>query len=180
MSKSQHFKGKIVCSENMSLEKKTLMSYHTTPIEAGLNETMMCAFDFLNLKSEEKKRLSLRHRNLLNNYRQLNLFSLNSDAQKLIEEISRSKAHTMFISACDYGAYICLAAIYSGKIPQNKKIEFILEKSPLALFPTTFLKTPPQGEDQKIIFKVTEECWIRPFSTLYSNNKIKCCYRRAA
>lgn len=180
MPKSQHFKGKILFSKDTCLEKKTLMNYHTQPLEMGFDETMMSAFDFLNFSPEEKKCLSLKHRSLLNNYRQLNLFSLNADAQKLIEEIKQCKGERLTIEACDYGAYICLAAFYSGKLPADKKIDFVIEKSPLALFPTTFLKSPPKGQDKKLVFKVTEKCWIRPFSTLYSHEKIKCLLKKAA
>jgi hypothetical protein len=180
MRKSQHFKGKILFSKGTCLDKKTLMTYHTEPMKAGFEENVMAAFDFLNFSTEEKKNLSLRHRNLLNNYRQLNLFSLNADSQKLIEEISSCKSEYLTIEASDYGAYICLAALYSGKLPTDKKIEFLLEKSPLALFPTTFLKASPKGQDKKIIFKISEKCWIKPFSTLYNNEKIKCSLRRAA
>ena len=156
------------------------MSYETGPVESDFDETMMSAFDFLNLSAEEKKGLSRKHRNLLNSYRQLNLFSLNADAQQLIEEIKNCKNKSIIIEACDYGAYICLAAFYSGKLPAEKKIEFLLEKSPIALFPTTFLKASPKGEDKKLVFRVTEKCWIKPFSTLYSNDKIKCLFKRAA
>lgn len=179
MQKSSNFKGKIFFSQNSAL-KKTLMSYYAEPLEMGFDQTIMASFDFLNLNPEEKKQLSKRHRQMLNNYRHINPFALNVDAQELIEHIAKCKSERMVIHAHDYGAYICLAALYSGKLPTNKKIEFHFESSPLALFPKSFLKSQPKSNEHKIVFHVQEDSWLGPFSTLYNNDKIKCFYRPKA
>ncbi|MBC7427855.1 MAG: hypothetical protein H7336_04530 [Bacteriovorax sp.] len=177
---SDNFKGKILFSPQVRGEQKTLMSYFAEPLEAGFDQTIMSSWDFLNFSAEEKKQLSTRHRKMLNNYRHINPFALNVDAQELIAQIKKCKADTMVIEAHDYGAYICLAALYSGKLPASKKIEFQFAGSPLALFPKTMLKTAPKSADHKIVFSVKENCWLTPFSTLYSNEKIKCFYLKAA
>ncbi|MBC7713683.1 MAG: hypothetical protein H7177_10105 [Rhizobacter sp.] len=177
---SHNFKGKILFSAIARGEQKTLMSYYAEPLEAGFDQTIMSSWDFLNFSAEEKKQLSTRHRKMLNNYRHINPFALNVDAQELIEQIKKCKSDTMVIEAHDYGAYICLAALYSGKLPANKKLEFQFAGSPLALFPKTMLKTSPKTADHKIVFRVKENCWLAPFSTLYSNEKIKCFYLKAA
>ena len=161
-------------------EKKTLMSYYAEPLEAGFDQTIMASWDFLNFSDEEKKKLSNNHRKMLNSYRHINPFALNVDAQELIEQIKKCKSQTMVIEAHDYGAYICLAALYSGKLPANKKIEFQFAASPIALFPKTMMKVAAKNHGHKIVFRVKENCWLAPFSTLYSNEKIKCFYLKAA
>lgn len=177
---SHNFKGKILFSPEASGGKKTLMAYYAEPLEAGFDQTIMSSWDFLNFSNEEKKMLSNKHRKMLNNYRHINPFALNVDAQELIEQIKKCKSDNMVIEAHDYGAYICLAALYSGKLPANKKIEFQFEGSPIALFPKTMMKSDPKSLEHKIVFQVKENCWLAPFSTLYSNEKIKCFYLKAA
>lgn len=180
MQKSYNFQGKILFSENVRAAKKTLMSYYAEPLEVTFDQTIMASFDFLNLKIEEKKQLSTKHRKMLNNYRQINPFALNVDAQDLIDHVNKCTNDKLVIEAHDYGAYICLAALYSGKLPKNKKIEFHFKSSPLALFPKSLLKSPPKDLEHKIVFHVQENSWLTPFSTLYSNEKIKCFYLKAA
>ena len=184
MQKSHNFSGKILFSPEAKSKKLTLMSYQTEPLVAGFEHTMMSSFDFLNFSIEEKKQLSTRHRRVLNNYRQISPFALNLAARELIQQIIKCKSTTLVIEAHDYGAYICLAALYSGKLPTNKKIEFYFEGSPLALFPKSLLKNsrkkPHKTQDHKIVFGVSEKSWLSPFSTLYSNDQIKCFYLKAA
>jgi hypothetical protein len=180
MSKSVNFKGKILFS---GTRKNTPIKYAHPSFEAGfednLADTMMASFEHLNLTMEEKKNLSRSHRKMLNYYRHLSPFSLNSDAKKLINEINNSKEDMIVIEAHHYGAYVCLAALYSGKLDHSKKIQFILEKAPLALFPKAFMKAEPKKTHQ-ITFRVSEDCWLSPFSSLYSNQKIKYSLKRAA
>jgi hypothetical protein len=177
---SDNFKGKIMFSPENHDEKKTLMSYYAEPLETAFDQTIMSSWDFLNFSVEEKKQLSSRHRKMLNSYRHINPFTLNVDAQELIGQIKKCKSNHMVIEASDYGAYICLAALYSGKLPSNKKIEFHFAGSPLALFPKKMMKSNPKNIEHKIVFNVKESCWLAPFSTLYNNEKIKCYYLKAA
>ncbi len=177
---SHNFKGKILFSPEAHGDQKTLMSYYAEPLEAGFDQTIMASWDFLNFSDEEKKMLSTKHRKRLNNYRHINPFALNVDAKELIENIKKCKSDSLVIEAHDYGAYICLAALYSGKLPENKKIEFQFAGSPIALFPKTMMKNVHKSSEHKIYFQVKENCWLAPFSTLYSNDKIKCFYLKAA
>lgn len=172
MQKVQHFKGKIFLCEDAKATRKSLMAYKTEPLSVGFEQTFLSSFQNLNFTPEEKKHLSKRHRELLNSYRQINPFALNADALKLVEQISHCKASKLKIEANDYGAYICLAALYSGKLPQDKTIEFYFEKSPIALFPKTLLKNQVCSS-HKIIFRLSEDCWLKPFSSLYQHDKIK-------
>lgn len=171
MSKSISFKGKIqfVGKKSMKYSDPTFKEGY----EENLADTMMSSFDHLNFTAEEKKQLSRTHRKMLNNYRHLSPFSLNLDAKLLIEEINQSKQTHVVIEANHYGAYICLAALYSGKLSPDKKIEFILEKAPLALFPQSFMKSKTQNQSHKVVFHLSEDCWLSPFSSLYTDERIK-------
>ena len=177
---SHNFKGKIMFSPEAHAEKKTLMSYYAETLEVGFDQIIMSSWDFLNFSDEEKKMLSTKHRKMLNSYRHINPFALNTDALELIANVKKCKSDSIVIEAHDYGAYICLAALYSGKLPLNKKIEFHFAGSPIALFPKTMMKSSLRTSEHKIIFNVKENCWLAPFSTLYSNEKIKCFYLKAA
>ena len=177
MSKTIIFKGKIQFVGVNATEKNSVMKYSNPSFKEGfeesLTDTMMSSFESLKLTPDEKKQLSRSHRKLLNYYRHLNPFSLNMDAQKLIHEINNSKQSHVVIEANHYGAYICLAALYSGKLSQSKHIEFILEKAPLALFPKALIKSEPKDRFHKVVFNVSEDCWLSPFSSLYTNQRMK-------
>lgn len=173
MSKSINFKGKI----QFVGAKTPLMKYADPAFQEGFEETlcdsMMASFESINFSAEEKKHLSRSHRKMINYYRHLSPFSLNTDAKQLIMAINQSKQTHFVIEANHYGAYVCLAALYSGKLSTDKKIEFILEKAPLALFPKAFMKSEPVGAQHKITFRLSEDCWLSPFSSLYNNQRIK-------
>lgn len=177
MNKPIIFKGKIQFLGLKATEKNSLMKYANPTFREGFEEnladTMMASFENLNLTTVEKKQLSRSHRKMLNYYRHLNPYSLTVDAEKLILEINQSKQSHVVIEANHYGAYICLAALYSGKLSQDKNIEFLLEKAPLALFPRAFIKSEPIDRLHKVVFHLSEDCWLSPFSTLYSNQRIK-------
>lgn len=184
MSKSISFKGTILFVGAKTSRKNAFLEYETPSFREGFEEnitdTMMSSFDNLNLTAEEKKNLSRTHRKILNYYRHLSPFSLNLDAKKLIAEINQSKKTNIVIEANHYGAYVCLAALYSGKLSSDKKVEFILEKAPLALFPKTFIKTEPKINQHKVTFRLSENCWLSPFSSLYNNQRIKYSLKKAA
>lgn len=184
MSKSISFKGKILFLNASASRKNTYLKYGQPSFKDGfednLADSMMASFDHLNLTTEEKKILSRSHRKMLNYYRHLSPFSLNMDAKKLINEINQSKQTHFEIHADHYGAYICLAALYSGKISPDKKVEFTLEGAPLALFPKAFIKSEPKMSHHKVTFCLSDDSWISPFTSLYSNQKIKYSLKKAA
>lgn len=184
MSKPVNFKGQILFVPSSANRKSFSMKYADPTFKKGfednLADTMMSCFDHLNLTAEEKKVLSRTHRKLLNYYRHVSPFSLNGDAKKLIEEINQSPESKLTIEAAHYGAYVCLAALYSGKIDHSKKIEFILEKAPLALFPKALMKNAPKVNHHKIVFRLSDDCWLSPFSSLYNNDNIKFSLKKAA
>lgn len=184
MSKPANFKGRILFVLG-SGNRKTIPLKYAEPVfnegfEDNLAETMMASFENLNLTAEEKKILSRSHRKLLNYYRHVSPFCLNGDAKRLISEINQSDETKITIEAAHYGAYVCLAALYSGKLDSHKKIEFILEKAPLALFPKTFMKSKTVLDHHRVIFRLSDDCWLSPFSSLYNNDNIKFSLKKAA
>ena len=184
MNKSINFKGKIQFLNTDSARKSNFLKYESPLLSEGfqdnLSDTMMASFDHLNLTIEEKKCLSRMHRKMLNYYRHLSPFSLNLDAKKLIRQINESKENHFKIEADQYGAYICLAALYSGQLSVDKRVEFILEQAPLALFPKSFIKAEPKLTHHKVTFRLSEDCWLSPFTTLYQNQRIKYSLKKAA
>jgi hypothetical protein len=173
MNKSSNFKGKIqFVGPKSSIMKYSSPSFHED-FEEKLCDTMMASFESMQFSTEEKKHLSRNHRKLINYYRHISNLSLESDAKQLVLAINHSKQTQFVIEANHYGAYVCLAALYSGKLSSDKKIEFILEKAPLALFPESFMKFEPKNPLHKVIFHLSEDCWLSPFSSLYNNQKIK-------
>lgn len=173
MNKSINLKGKI----QFVGEKISVMKYATPTFKEGFEEnlcdTMMASFENLNFSTEEKKQLSRSHRKMINYYRHISPFSLNADAKQLVMAINQSNKTSVVIEANHYGAYVCLAALYSGKLSENKKIEFILEQAPLALFPKALMKSEPKDRIHKVVFNLSEDCWLSPFSSLYNNQRIK-------
>lgn len=173
MNKSSNFKGKIQFVGHNS----SVMKYAAPSIREGLQEklcdTIMVCFKSLHFSSEEKKHLSRNHRKIINYYRHISNLSLESDANQLILAINNSSQTQFIIEANQYGAYVCLAAFYSGELSNDKKIEFILEEAPLALFPESFMKAEPKNTLHKVNFHMSEDCWLSPFSSLYNNRKIK-------
>lgn len=152
--------------------KKKLINYETPTEAQDFTEIIMSSFHFLSLNKGEKKMLSGAHREMINQYRNLNLLLLSDDARRFIETLKIIHHEHLIIEAEGYGAYICLAALYSGHFPFNKKIEFKFSSSPLALFPKAMIRSMPIVREVKINFSVEEDSWLKPFATLYTNEKI--------
>lgn len=173
MRKHAHINGEIhFVGPNMPFTKQVKPTLEYGYVEK-MFDTMMINFNFLNLSQAEKKKLSKSHRQLINCYTHLNPFALNHDAKELISAISHLPDEKLVIKANNYGTYVCLAAIYSGHLP-NKKIEFLLEDAPIALFPKSLIKYQPKEQLHKVIFRVSEKSWLCPFMSLYQNHMINC------
>lgn len=184
MSKTVSFKGRILFVSGRGNRKANLLKYADPTFKEGFEDNLadivMANFENLNLSQEEKKHLSRAHRQMLNYYRHVSPFSLNGDAQKLISEINDSAESKIVIEADQYGAYVCLAALFSGKLDRDKKIDFILAKAPLALFPKTLMKSKTILDHHKVIFRLSDDCWLSPFESLYNNDNIKFSLKKAA
>jgi hypothetical protein len=182
MAKPNRLKGKILFVDPKASKKLSTYSYQDPYDNKGCEErlcdTTIGNFKNLNLTHDEKTRLSLTHRKILNYFRNLSPFAINSDAKKLVQEINQSKKQHIVIEAQYYGVYVCLAALYSGLISDKKRVDFILELAPLALFPNSLVKKEPHIDTHKVVFKLSDDSWLTPFESLSVNRKLKFCVSR--
>ncbi len=168
------FTGKIVSfNQKGKGRRSTLLTFEMSIFTSELCDTFMCNFNDLKLSEKEKKDLSRERRMIIDQYKKISPFSLNKDKNELIEAINSNKKETITIEASEYGAYICLAAAYSGKIDADKKIKFIISSSPIALFPKSFIKNHLLSENIEIVYSVKSEHWLDCFETLYHNDFLK-------
>jgi hypothetical protein len=180
MSNELKFKGTISLHRT-AYKKKVLFRYETISSEHYFHQSMMNSFKNVCFTFEEKKKLSKAHRIDLFNYLNINLFELNKYANDLtskINEIANSESE-LLIEASDYGAYICLAALFSGKISKKIKVSFKLVESPLGLFPDTLLKKNPT-KNQTIFYNLNSDSWFNEFQTLCENKYINYKFSKVA
>lgn len=165
------FSGKIFSrTKQKRKNKSTLLTFEMSIFSTDFAETFMSNFGDLNLSEKEKKSFSRSHRSMINQYKKISPFGLNRDKNNLLDAILSSKEKNITIEASEYGAYICLAAAYSGKLPDNKKIKFILRASPIALFPKSFVKTEELPKNCEIVYCVGTEHWLDNYECLYQND----------
>ena len=178
MQNKNKFKGHVYF-HNGSESKKILMKYELTCPEDQFHQFMMNSFKNLDFSFKEKAKLTRTHRRNLYQYLNLNLFELNQNANQWIELINNSKQNEINIEAYEYGAFICLTALYSGKLSKNKKINFNFDKSPLALFPSTLIKKNPAKAHQ-LAYQAKLGSWINNFETLYRYKSIDDKFKKSA
>jgi hypothetical protein len=180
MRTPSNFKGQITFVSADRAQKKVLVDYFLEVNESALDQIIMSSFMDLNFSPEEKKSLSSSTRKKLNDYRQLNPLAINCEAEELIKEIKSCKDEYFTIEAKDVGVFICLTALFSGNFPQNKKIEFHFNGAPLALFPKKLCKESARKAKAKIVYKIEDNSWLKPFETLVTHEYIKCHYLKSA
>lgn len=178
MSEELKFSG-VIYSISSQNKKKALHRYETTPTEHKFHQSMMNSFQEFRFSSSEKQKLSREYRMTLQNYINLNVFELNKHAQSLILAINESSDKNITIEATDYGAFVCLTAMYSGKLSKDKKIEFKLLKSPVGLFPQNLMKKNPSRAHSSS-YCLNSESWINNFETLYDNKNLSVRIKKAA
>ncbi len=178
MKKEVKFKGSIYLKacDNSILDS---LSYEVKDRELGLSERMMNSFNRFNFSNKEKQKLSMKHRKDLGQFLNINVFELKQYSDELVYLINNSSEESFCLEAFDYGAYICLAAVYSGKIHASKKLVINLNNSPMALFPTTLIKKSIDKK-HKINYQVENNFWINEFDTLHQNKSINFSLKKAA
>lgn len=179
MKKVLRFKGTVYFLSREQRNRRPLFHYEMDGEDVPLQSSLMSTFDEFCFSYEEKQMLSLKQRKNLSHYLQLNPFKLNGDALKLIKLINDHTDVKIVIEASDYGAFVCMAAIYSGKIDPSKKIEFHFKHSPVALFPKNLMKSSPKLKFT-INYKFHDDSWIDQFETLYDHKIIPIKIKKAA
>lgn len=164
MSCQNPFKGKIetFCSN----QKPKNLCFDVTPSSSPeMKEVLMVNFKKYHLTPEEKRNLSQKHREQIIAYQSISNQSLDPYVGKLLDLIKNKKEETLHIKASHFGAFICLAAIYSKSFPANSKVIFHLTSLPLSLFPKKWTKTNKLSSNVQIHFE-EDVCWEGNFKSL--------------
>lgn len=162
------FKGKISFSprKNSGPENQLISFDVTKKTSFDFTDNFLCEFNGLHLTKNEKLNLTHIDREIIKRYQHVENNAIYELAEKLISAITKSNQERIYVKAEDFGVYICLAAIFSGKLPSNKKICFLLKNTPLAIFPKRLIKKHP-GNNLELNFAVTKDSWLCPFKSLY-------------
>lgn len=172
---TKHFKGQILFkSHEFKGPAIAFMDYEAPHGDPELSQTLMGQFNEFNFTAFEKSKLTVAHRKLLAQFKAINVFNLKIEMQKFIEHIKHTADKKFEIHVEGYGAFIAMAAIYSGEMPKDKTIDFFFSNMPIALFPKNLAKTRTIPKNYKMTFEVQQHSWIEPFSTLMGHNEIKC------
>lgn len=129
-------------------------------------DCLMSKFKNFNFSEKEKQLLSAKHRELICEYTQIKDNDLTKYSNKLIKELKKYKDEVITIKASDFGAFVCLAAIFSGKLPQEQNWNFELSSTPVKLFPKSLVKDKFAAESYNVSFIVESDCWLKPFKSL--------------
>lgn len=163
MATAHPFKGQIRIFCDTSKERN--LTFNVPEEDLPFSESLMSCYTKLKLTPEEKRDLSLNHRKIIHQYQKLDDQVVLMYVDKFINALPTSRKRIK-IETSDFGSYICLAAIHSGKIPEDLKISFELENSPVELFPKKFVKKALNSKS-KVKFTYSENSWVRPFKSLY-------------
>lgn len=160
------FQGKIL------LGKKPLMKFEVEiPHHVGLQKTLMNSFRGLNLTESEKRIFTRKLRERVYCYQSLNPQTLKKYADQLVKKIAHANKSKMTINASEYGSFICLAAILSGKLPHDVNIVFNLSAVPMVLFPRELIRKRANGQECDLRLSMEKDHWLRPFKSLHKAPK---------
>lgn len=163
MSKNP-FKGEILLSCHSGQSKKKL-KFNETPINFELHEVLMSQFCEIPLSPSEKRELTLSRRKEIQTYRYMVREKLKKYQDRLVEKILNHPSSLIQVKASDFGSYICLGTLFSGEIPQNKKIHFILKKAPFNAFPQELICSSSFIKKVKVEFD-SNDVWLKEFKSL--------------
>ena len=164
LKQANPFKGKI--QFELDGQVKTLFAYDLSPKDdVEFSKTLMCHFQNIGLSSTEKQHLSACDRERIYYFLKLAEEQLEVYGQSFVERVQkRISKKNCSIKAEGFGAYIVLAALHSGNMPQGNQLCFEIENSPISLFPKKFIKKRKPGFELKVIESGRD--WLEPYSTL--------------
>jgi len=164
MAAEKLFKGKIKIL-NSKKPKRTLDFKFETQ-DFSIDQVVMGNFCNLGFNESEKRDLSAGHRQIIKRYQTINEKELKRYSNELIKFIKETNSERVDIEASDAGTFICLTAIYSGKLPKDKEIFFHLSSSPIQLFPKALVKSKTAAHAVSINFCQVGNSWLRSFNCL--------------
>lgn len=133
--------------------------------EPTLDQIMMTNFRDLGLSEEEKRVLTAKNRRDIYRFQHLDSKLINKYAQNLLSLIKNSKKERVQVEANHAGTFICLALIYSGKLPSDTDIHFKLHSVPMNLFPRLLAKNKFPGHNISISM-CNSDSWLTEFRSL--------------
>lgn len=128
--------------------------------------TLMSSFSSLNLSDEEKSKLTQDHRKYLCHFNYIQEKDLKKAQRELVLALKKLQNDSLVIRANEFGAYVCLAAIFSGELPTGVDWRFELEEFALPLFPKNLVKNKHAGHLYEIALKYSSNGWVGPFPSL--------------
>lgn len=145
------FSGTIEATTHAKSNHRWQLDFELTPKEApNLDNTLMTNFKDLDLAPEEKRVLTFQCREELFCYRHINFRDVEPFVRELIAKLNHRSRKKITLNASDMGAFICLAAAYSGEIRSDVKLTLELSDLPLKLFPVEWVKIPKMGRNISI------------------------------
>jgi hypothetical protein len=164
MTVEKLFKGKIKIKNSKKPKKSLDFKFETK--DFSIDQVVMGNFCNIGFDEHEKRDLSCTHRQIIKHYQTLDPKTLKKYSAELIKSIKETNSDRIDIEASDAGTFICLTAIYSGRLPKNKEIFFHLSSSPIQLFPKTLVKSKTAGHGVSISFCQAGDSWLRAFHCL--------------
>jgi hypothetical protein len=142
------------------------LSFNAQIPDTLLCDMFMSTFSPLGLAGHEKREMSLKDRENLCRFKNLDHEDIKRHAHKLLKTITKIKPGTqVHINAKDVAAYVCLAAIFSGDMPDHIELTFELAEVPIKLFPETLVAAKmPTNVD--VTFASPQESWLGRFQSI--------------
>lgn len=152
-SNDNPYKGQIktICQKSHQ-ETKHIRFDITPPSKPPVSQTLMINFSRFSLSEQEKRMLSHKHREQIVAFQTVNDELMEKYTKRLIKLINHKDVEQAHIEASDFGAFICLAALYSGNFPKNTPVTFTLTSLPLSLFPEKWVFDIDMGPEVDIHF----------------------------
>ncbi|EQC47194.1 hypothetical protein [Bacteriovorax sp. Seq25_V] len=168
MTEQNIFKGKITLNRSKGPKKSINFKFDTPSIP--LDQVVMHGFKDFNFQENEKRELSSNHRKIIRQFQHLCPLEITRYSNELVNIINSTNAEhgPIEIEASDAGTFICLTAIYSGRINNDHEVIFKLSSSPLRLFPKNLAKNHKNFKNIQIKLDGNCDCW---FSKLESISK---------
>ncbi|MCR9203403.1 MAG: hypothetical protein NXH75_02420 [Halobacteriovoraceae bacterium] len=142
------------------------LKFHHPKNDIPLSATLMSSFNDLGFTTEEKTKLTQEYRKHLRAYQHVKNTEIKKAQKELIGALKKLKEESVVIKANDFGAFICLAAIFSGELPSNVDWRFEFEEFALPLFPENLIKNKAACQSFDIALKYSSKSWISLFPSL--------------
>lgn len=159
---------------NSKSQKSKLLNFPLAPQRGPkISETLMSNFVDLQISTYQKRLFKRRYRHEIAAYKLTPTDEIIRQSLKLVKEINKRKADLIHIKSYQFGTFICLAAILSGKINDSKYVDFELDLAPIKLFPKELCETQKKPcEKISIQFQASQDNWLIEFEDLTYQEEI--------